>query len=169
MRAAQLSAQHCSMPAAMQVCVQFASTHAATSCVIRRCLGAALSCGTHVQVPNLVVMVVLSILPGLPAAIYLVGFQEDNTAYQRAMTVPLLGFAVASILFGSAAVRCNTLLQLHLHDSHPAHACNACTALHPACNVHASATALSISSRFAAFVLWHVLPVHCSTMKHSIA
>ena len=103
------------------------------------------------QVPNLVVMVLLSLLPGLPASIYLMAFQQDITAYQRAMTVPMLLLALAAIFFGFVAVRaqgsvCCTewhCMHLHVFDESlcgdvrvPSQVCLALASLHQQSQTH---------------------------------
>jgi hypothetical protein len=60
------------------------------------------------QVPYVFVMVVLTLVPTLPACIYFLGFQQDITAEQQALQIPMLVLVLACIYFGCAAVRCCT-------------------------------------------------------------
>jgi hypothetical protein len=57
------------------------------------------------QVVHIFMLVVLTVVPVLPACIYFLRFQEDMAAYQRALQVPQLIFLLASLVFGCSAVR----------------------------------------------------------------
>lgn len=57
------------------------------------------------QVPLLLVLILLSIIPTLPACVYMFVAQYHMDSYQLALQWPQLAFLLASIGFGSYAVR----------------------------------------------------------------
>lgn len=58
-----------------------------------------------VQVPLLLVLILLSVIPTLPACIYMLVAQYHMDSSQLALQLPQLAFLLASIGFGSHAVR----------------------------------------------------------------
>lgn len=56
------------------------------------------------QVPLLLVLILLSVIPTLPACIYMLAAQYHMDSYQLALQWPQLAFLLASIGFGSHAV-----------------------------------------------------------------